>query len=286
MMRARGARAARRAVLALAVATLLVPKAIASDASSASEGDRAALLVAGLGGAAAVAFGAAATTGSGVDLADLFKGSSARRTDAAFDAVFPKDTVADLTPKAYLALDSRDRSTTQVLRYLSGLGGDDLAQNRLISAKRGAPLVNTAWSRAIWCEEEQEICPEKNRDSGIWKPRAFSSSRTNTCNKARMLCEAGESWLADENGKPLSPERFKLLELMVAQEYIGEDKSLAASWDSLGAKVAGVGGGLGQCINQIFGARLHDLHAIEPTSTRRSARPHVRREMTCTRLTD
>ena len=43
MMRAR--------VLALAaVATLLVPKAIASDASSASEGDHTALLVAGLGG--------------------------------------------------------------------------------------------------------------------------------------------------------------------------------------------------------------------------------------------
>ena len=50
MMRAR--------VLALAaVATLLVPKAIASDASSASEGDHTALLVAGLGGAAAAALG-------------------------------------------------------------------------------------------------------------------------------------------------------------------------------------------------------------------------------------
>ena len=279
----------RARVLALAaVATLLVPKAIASDASSASEGDHTALLVAGLGGAAAAALGAAATTGSGVDLADRFKGSSEWRADAAFDLVFPKDTAADLTPKSYLLLDSRDGYTRQVRRYLDGLGGNDLAQNRLISAKRGVPLVNTAWSRAIWCEEEQETCSEKNRDSGIAKWRAFSSSRTNTCNKARMLCAAGESWLADENGKPLSPERFKLLELMVAHEYIGEDQSLAAPWDSLGAKVADVGGGLGQCINQIVGARLQDPHAIDATSTRRhggvvsprpvrSARPRVRR---------
>ena len=165
MMRARGARAARRAVLALAVATLLVPKAIASDASSASEGDRAALLVAGLGGAAAVAFGAAATTGSGVGLTDRLRGlsSSVRRTDAAFDAVFPPDTTAALTPKSYLLLDSRDGYTRQVRRYLNGLGGDDLAQNRLISAKRGVPVVNLAWSRSIWREEEQEICPEKNQ---------------------------------------------------------------------------------------------------------------------------
>jgi hypothetical protein len=264
MMRARRA----RAVLALAVATLLVPKAIASDVSSASEGDRTALVVAGLGGAAAVALGAAATTGSGVGLTDRLRGlsSSVRRTDAAFDAIYPKE-VTRLSPKAYLALDSRDGSTTQVLRYLSGLGGDDLAQNRLISAKRGAPLVNLLWSRTIWCEEEQEFCSEKNRDSGIWRPRAFSSSATNTCNKARMLCAACESWLADENGKPLSPERFKLLEAMVDHEYIGEDKSLVP-YASLGAKVAGVGGGLGQCINKIVGARLHDLHAIDATSTR------------------
>ena len=248
-----------RTVIALAaVATLLVPNAIASDASSVGRSDGAAIAVAG---ASAAALGAAAVTAgsSGVDLTDRLRGlsSSVRRTDAALDAVFLKDTTATLTPKSYLLLDSRDYGyTTQVHRYLNGLGGDDLAQNRLISAKRGAPLVNLAWSRPIWCEEEQETCSEKNRDSGIWKPRAFSSSRVNTCNKARMLCAAGESWLADKNGKPLSPERFKLLELMVAREYIGEDKSLAAPWDSLGAKVADVGGGLGQCINQIVEARL------------------------------
>ena len=254
-MRARRARAARRAVLALAVATLLVPKAIASDASSVGRSDGAAIAVAG---ASAAALGVAATIGSGVGLTDRLRGlsSSVRRTDAAFDAVFPPDTTATLTPKAYLALDVNDNRCAQTLRYLNGLGGDDLAQNRLISAKRGARAVNLAWSRAIWCEEEQETCSEKNRDSGIWKPRAFSSSRTNTCNKARMLCAAGESWLADENGKPLSPERFKLLDVMVEHEYIGEDESLAAPWDSLGAKVARVGGGLGQCINQIVGARL------------------------------
>ena len=248
-MRARAARAV------LAVAALLVAKAIASDASSVGRSDGVAIAVAG---ASAAALGVAATTGSGVGLTDRLRGlsSSVRRTDAAFDAVFPPDTTAALTPKSYLLLDSRDGYTRQVRRYLNGLGGDDLAQNRLISAKRGVPVVNLAWSRSIWREEEQEICPEKNRDSCIWRPRAFSSSRTNTCNKARMLCAAGESWLADENGKPLSPERFKLLELMVAREYIGEDKSLAAPWDSLGAKVADVGGGLGQCINQIVEARL------------------------------
>ena len=113
-----------------------------------------------------------------------------------------------------------------------------------------------------------------------------------TSKKGGFACVGGiryaEVGFPDENGKPLSPERFKLLELMVAHEYIGEDQSLAAPWDSLGAKVADVGGGLGQCINQIVGARLQDPHAIDATSTRRhggvvsprpvrSARPRVRR---------
>ena len=116
-MRARG-------VLALAaVAGLVVPIAVASDAC-ASEGDRTALLVAGLGGTAAVAFGAAAATGSGVDLAERFKGSSARRTDAAYDTVYPKDLIGAYSPKNYLALDVNDNRCATVLRYLDGLGGD------------------------------------------------------------------------------------------------------------------------------------------------------------------
>ena len=72
-------------MLALAaVATLLVPNAIASDASSATEGDRAAVAVAAAGAVALVAV----TAGSGDGLADRFGGSSEPRTGAAYDADF------------------------------------------------------------------------------------------------------------------------------------------------------------------------------------------------------
>ena len=172
-----------------------------------------------------------------------------------YDGTFPNIGNAFLSPQAYLALDSKEGGSQSTVSYLLQLGGGDLAQGRLESAERGVRTIEAGWSLELWRTEEQEPCPEKNRESGIPKWRAFSKSQLNTLRSARMLCAATEICLRLEDGVKISPERLEFLQVLVDYEYIGSDESLAP-YASLGAAVEGTGLGPADAV------LVDQLHAL------------------------
>ena len=109
-----------------------------------------------------------------------------------YDGTFPNIANAFLSPQAYLALDSKEGGSQSTVSYLLKLGDGDLAKGRLESAERGVRILEAGWDRQLWRTEEQEPCPEKNRESGIPKQRAFSKGQLNTHRSARMLGGATE----------------------------------------------------------------------------------------------
>jgi hypothetical protein len=195
--------------------------------------------------------------GDGLDVTLAPAGAAGLGVGTVYDDVFPMVERTLLSPRSYLAFDlDKVNANKGPIRYLLKLGGGDLVQGRLESAQRGVLALEAGWDRQLWRTEEREPCPEKNRESGIFKSRAFSKSQLNTLRSLRMLGAATEEWLEGEDGVKISQERLELLQVMVDLEYLKSDDESLAPYESVGPAVEGTGLGAGDAM------LVDQLHAL------------------------